>query len=109
MDRATNPLRFPAAGLHGAELRTPREEPHRPGCSKATAVAEWLDKPPFLGRRPVCIGDDLTDEHALQTANRHGGISIKVGPQTTGARWRLNEPRDVLAWLNGEVAAEPVE
>ncbi len=49
------------------------------GIDKGTAVGEYLREPPFCGRRPVFIGDDLNDEHGFAEVNRLDGISIKVG------------------------------
>ena len=37
-----------------------------------------MQEPPFRGRRPVMIGDDLPDEAALATAVTLGGTALKV-------------------------------
>lgn len=70
------------------------------GMDKGLAVAELLSQPPFSGRLPVYLGDDLTDEHAFATANRAGGLSIRVGDRTpTLAHFTLPGPAAVQAWL----------
>lgn len=69
------------------------------GFDKGCAVAALLEEPPFRGRRPVFIGDDLTDEPAFELVNAIDGISIKVGRGASVARWRLNDPAAVTAWL----------
>lgn len=71
------------------------------GVDKGSAIREYLSEPPFLGRCPIYIGDDLSDEHAFQTVNRVGGISIKVGKGKTNAQHRLPNVAAVLTWLSG--------
>lgn len=66
---------------------------------KGAAIEAFLRTPPFTGRKPVFLGDDLTDEHGFETVNKLGGISIKVGSGETHAQWRLNDVRDVHHWL----------
>lgn len=69
-------------------------------ADKGGAVERLMRQPPFAGRRPVYIGDDLTDEFGFAAANRLGGWSVLVGPRTaTDARWRLRDPDAVHAWL----------
>jgi trehalose 6-phosphate phosphatase len=70
------------------------------GYDKGTAIDEYLDAPPFAGRVPVFLGDDLTDEVGFQLVNARGGHSIKVGPGRTRAQWRLADARAVRGFLS---------
>lgn len=69
------------------------------GIHKGAAIEAFLQTAPFTGRKPVFIGDDLTDEHGFKTVNALGGESIKVGAGETQAKWRLTSVRDVYQWL----------
>lgn len=70
------------------------------GPGKARALEIFLERPPFSGRRPIFIGDDVTDEPAIALATRLGGQGLHVGRDFTGG------PASVLAWLEAWVAAE---
>lgn len=71
------------------------------GMDKGCAVQDLLAVPPFAGRRPVYVGDDLTDEHAFAAVNAAGGISVRVGDRTPShALFTLPHPAAVQAWLN---------
>jgi trehalose 6-phosphate phosphatase len=70
------------------------------GFDKGTAISAFLSMPPFQGRRPVFIGDDANDEHGFAEVNRIGGISIRVGPGRSCARYRLANVAGVRSWLN---------
>jgi trehalose 6-phosphate phosphatase len=71
------------------------------GMDKGVAVASFLDEAPFHGRRPVYLGDDLTDEHAFTVVNAHGGASVRIGARTPShATFTLSSPADVHAWLD---------
>jgi len=76
------------------------------GFDKGTAVAEYMKEAPFRGRRPVFIGDDITDEHGFSMVNRFDGISIKVGPGATEARYRLPDVAAVREWLGMAIGEE---
>lgn len=69
------------------------------GKDKGVAVLEFMDEVPFRGRTPVFLGDDATDEYAFAVVNELGGYSIKVGPGSSAACWRLRDVRAVRRWL----------
>ena len=48
------------------------------GASKGTAVHALMSRPPFAGRVPVFIGDDVTDEEGMEVARRFGGMGLKL-------------------------------
>jgi trehalose 6-phosphate phosphatase len=48
------------------------------GYSKGTALAAIAARPPFEGRRPVMIGDDVGDEPAFAAAEGLGGLGLRV-------------------------------
>lgn len=72
---------------------------------KGTAIAEFTREAPFIGRTPVFIGDDLTDELGFLVVNELGGHSVKVGPGPTEAHWRLRDAAAVRDWLAGLAGA----
>ena len=72
---------------------------------KGRALRAFLDEPPFAGRRPVFVGDDLTDEKGFAVVNEYGGVSIKVGAGDTIAHSRVDSVRALHVWLAALVAA----
>jgi len=71
---------------------------------KGGAIAAFLAEPPFRGRVPVFVGDDIGDEDGFAVVDRLGGTSVHVGAGATAARHRLADVADVLAWLARSVA-----
>jgi len=71
------------------------------GHDKGNAIAALLTRPPFAGRTPVFIGDDLTDEYGFDAVNARHGISVLVGSRSPSAATHgLRDPSDVRSWLH---------
>ncbi|MHB1544633.1 MAG: trehalose-phosphatase [Gammaproteobacteria bacterium] len=75
-------------------------------ADKGRALRAFMAEPPFRGRLPVYLGDDVTDESAFEAVNLEGGLSIKVGPGPSVARFRLASPDAAVSWLTGHVRLE---
>lgn len=71
------------------------------GKNKGAAIADFMEEEPFIGRVPVFIGDDITDDHGFSVVNSRGGCSIKVGAGSSTARWQVPDVHAVHAWLSG--------
>jgi trehalose 6-phosphate phosphatase len=70
--------------------------PH--GADKGTAVLTLMQRPPFAGRVPVFIGDDVTDEDGIAAARRLGGVGLRVADA-------FGSPASVRAWLHAAASA----
>ena len=79
------------------------------GFDKATGVRELMTHEPFRGRRPIFVGDDVTDESVFAIMPDLGGLAFSVGRRAQGVTDHFDEPRDVRAWLarliDGEAGA----
>ena len=69
------------------------------GTDKGEAIRAFMSEEPFVGRTPVFIGDDVTDEHGFAVVNEMDGYAVKVGEGATIAPWRLPDVRAVEHWL----------
>lgn len=114
-------LHFRAAPEHSAALRAVAEAAMRAaaqplrllegkmvielilaGMTKGSAIKRFMACPPYAGRRPVFIGDDVTDESGFVAVNEMGGLSIHVGDDpATAARFRFPSPASLRHWLAG--------
>lgn len=75
-------------------------EVRQAGRNKGTAVEELMRSALFAGRRPVFLGDDVTDEDGFRAARAAGGLAVAVGPRPTQqADFRLATPGEVRRWL----------
>jgi len=68
------------------------------GVSKATAVATLMALPPFAGRTPVFVGDDVTDEEGMAAARGFGGSGYLLQDA-------FGTPAGFRAWLAAAEAA----
>jgi trehalose 6-phosphate phosphatase len=74
--------------------------------TKGDALNAFMQEAPFLGRTPVALGDDVTDEHAFAAAFAGGGFGVLVGaPKVTAARFALPDTKAVSSWLAAGLAA----
>src|SRR5262249_50764779 len=91
------------AGVKGASIELlPGKlvvEIKQPGFTKATAVRELMTYPRFANRRPIFIGDDVTDLGVFEILPDFDGIGISVGRNVPGVEARFGEPADVRRWL----------
>jgi trehalose 6-phosphate phosphatase len=62
------------------------------GTDKGKAVIQLMEQPPFRGRLPVFIGDDVTDEDGIAAAARLGGAGLRVQDA-------FGDAAGVRAWL----------
>jgi trehalose 6-phosphate phosphatase len=69
------------------------------GVTKATAVRELMQHAPFARRRPIFIGDDVTDRSVFEIIPEYDGISICVGPPIPGVDFCFPQPAEVRGWL----------
>jgi trehalose 6-phosphate phosphatase len=76
--------------------------------NKGTAVLQLMELPPFAGRRPLFIGDDVTDEAVFAILPDVHGTGFSVGRLIAGATGVFGTPADVRAWL-GRMAAKADE
>ncbi len=68
--------------------------------SKGAALETLLSLPAFRGRRPIMIGDDVTDLSAFAAATRLGGVGFKVaGELFSPAEADFAGPAAVRGWL----------
>ncbi len=67
------------------------------GVDKGKAVARLMARAPFLGRLPVFVGDDVTDEDGIAEAQALGGVGLRV-PESFG------DPAGVRAWLKASAS-----
>jgi trehalose 6-phosphate phosphatase len=75
--------------------------------NKGTAIGTFMGLAPFSGRKPVFVGDDLTDEYGFDIVNKMDGLSIRVdrADHATKAHFRLVEPAALRAQLMALLSA----
>lgn len=71
------------------------------GRDKGDALRAFMERTPFIGRLPLAIGDDVTDEAMFRAANDAGGLSVRVGDPgyPTAARGHVATPSALRAWI----------
>ncbi len=70
------------------------------GTDKGAALEIFMGLAPFAGRRPVFVGDDVTDEPAIARAKEMGGLGLHVARDFGGAT------KSVRTWLAAGLKGE---
>jgi trehalose 6-phosphate phosphatase len=79
----------------------------RPNVSKGEGVRDLMRRPPFAGRIPVFIGDDVTDESVFAILGELGGKGFSVGRHFAGLAGIFDSPLDVRRALRRLAAKQP--
>jgi len=74
-------------------------EVKRPGVNKGNGVRQLMKHPPFAGRQPVFIGDDVTDEAVFAILPDLGGIGFSVSRHFEGTAGIFDSPGAVRSAL----------
>src|SRR3954470_8883628 len=69
------------------------------GFTKASGVMELMTHGPFKGRRPLFIGDDVTDESVFAIMPDLEGLAFSVGRRARGVAGHFDAPSDVRQFL----------
>ena len=69
------------------------------GFTKASGVRELMTHAPFTGRRPLFIGDDVTDETVFAIMPDYDGLAFSVGREALGVDGHFGTPTDVREFL----------
>ena len=69
------------------------------GVDKGSALRLLMRRPPFAGRVPVFVGDDVTDEDAVRAAVAIGGVGYRIPAD-------FDDPASVRGWLTLLAAGE---
>jgi trehalose 6-phosphate phosphatase len=69
------------------------------GFTKASGVRELMTYEPFKGRKPLFIGDDVTDETVFAIMPDFDGVAFSVGRRAQGVAGHFDTPGDVREFL----------
>jgi trehalose 6-phosphate phosphatase len=69
------------------------------GFTKASGVRELMTHEPFKGRRPLFIGDDITDETVFAIMPDFDGLAFSVGRRAQGVAGHFDSPSEVRNFL----------
>jgi trehalose 6-phosphate phosphatase len=71
------------------------------GADKGGAVIALMCRPPFAGRLPIFVGDDVTDEDGMREARKLGGAGYRVDAvfrDASGVRAWLHRSAELGDW-----------
>ena len=77
--------------------------------TKGTGIRNLMQDPPFHGRTPFFVGDDVTDETAFAVLPQFGGIGYSVGRPFKGVAGVFDDAVAVRDWLDRVLDGVPVK
>jgi trehalose 6-phosphate phosphatase len=77
--------------------------------TKGTGIRHLMNDPPFHGRIPYFIGDDVTDEAAFAVLPQFAGIGYSVGRPFKGVAGVFEDADAVRDWLDRALDGTPVK
>ena len=77
-----------------------------PAINKGAAISRFLEVPEFRGRRPIFLGDDVTDQAGFDMVLAHGGFAYSVGAPASGVSGHFANPATVREWLSSILVSE---
>jgi trehalose 6-phosphate phosphatase len=105
-DMVESEVRAAATAAHGNLVVQPGKmvfEIRPAHTDKGRALETFMRNEPFRDKRPLAVGDDVTDETMFQMAKHLGGGGLRVGNGIAGsaAPFGFANPAAVRAWLAG--------
>ena len=73
---------------------------------KGEAVRRFMERAPFVGRRPMFVGDDASDEFGFRSVADRRGLAFAVGAARPEVDHVFADPATVRRWLD-RLAAQP--
>jgi trehalose 6-phosphate phosphatase len=70
------------------------------GFDKGRAIERLMEETPFIGRKPIFVGDDDFDRAGFEAALALGGLAFSVGFERPGLSGTFSGPAAVRAWLH---------
>ena len=77
-----------------------------PAINKGAAISRFLDVPEFRGRRPIFLGDDVTDQAGFDMVLANDGLAYSVGVPAPGVSGHFANPATVREWLSSILVSE---
>ena len=75
------------------------------GADKGRAILDAMERYGWTDKKPIHIGDDVTDEKAFSVLDQYGGFGVKVGDGATVANYHVPTPKAVRELLQRWIAA----
>lgn len=80
----------------------------QPGFDKGVAIQRFLEQDVFKGRRPIFVGDDVTDQPGFSAVMARNGLAYSVNYLAPGVVGTFRDPEAVRNWLAAMTVSETV-